>query len=290
MNSPLTPSWCAIVATMHSTLPPWSEWLRAANRSEGTIRLRVYHVTRYLNSLPPGTDPLALDSLAQHLANTAWSATYRRSIRTSLRLWTTWLHRTGKISSDPFINLPTSISPHALPRPCPDAAVRSALTRSTTRVQAMIQLAAGAGLRRAEIARIHRDDITPDLLGHSLLVHGKGRRERCVPLSEPVYDALARQLHDLPPGTLWLFPSIGRHADTHLQPIRIGELVNDALPGTWTTHSLRHRFATAAYRDSRDLLLVQNLLGHSKPETTAMYIGLDTSSSHGLVRNIQIAA
>lgn len=168
--------------------------------------------------------------------------------------------------------------------------ILAALERADARVAAMIHLAAGAGLRRAEIAQVHREDIVPDLLGQSLLVHGKGRRERTVPLSEEVYAAVQRQFELTAPGTDWLFPSSGRYADTHLQPIRIGELVNDALSGAWTTHSLRHRFATQAYRHSKDLLLVQNLLGHSKPETTAIYIGLDTSGSRGVVQAVAVAA
>lgn len=45
-----------------------------------------------------------------------------------------------------------------------------------------------------------------------------------------------------------------------------------ALPGGWTAHTLRHRFATVAYAGTRDLLAVQDMLGHSKPETTRGYI------------------
>lgn len=89
---------------MHSTLPLWTDWLRAAERSESTIKIRRYHVERYLDSVE--TDPLALEELARHLAAPRWSSNYRRSIRTSLSLWTTWLHRTGRISVDPFIDLP----------------------------------------------------------------------------------------------------------------------------------------------------------------------------------------
>jgi site-specific recombinase XerD len=41
-------------------------------------------------------------------------------------------------------------------------------------------------------------------------------------------------------------------------------------PG-WTAHSLRHRFATRAYAGERDLLTVQQLLGHSSVATTQRY-------------------
>ena len=51
-------------------------------------------------------------------------------------------------------------------------------------------------------------------------------------------------------------------------------LIARALPDQWTAHPLRHRFATVAYQGTRDLLAVQELLGHSKPETTRNYIRL----------------
>ena len=44
-----------------------------------------------------------------------------------------------------------------------------------------------------------------------------------------------------------------------------------ALPGEWTLHTLRHRFATAAYSAERDLLAVQRLLGHASVATTQRY-------------------
>ncbi|WP_420868971.1 tyrosine-type recombinase/integrase [Brachybacterium muris] len=72
--------------------------------------------------------------------------------------------------------------------------------------------------------------------------------------------------------------------------MRVGELINEALPGTWSAHTLRHRFATEAYRGSRDLLLVQTLMGHSKPETTAIYVGLDTAQARSVVDGISLVA
>lgn len=275
---------------MHSSLTHWADWLRAAERSESTIKVRRYHVERYLDSLDTGVDPLSLDAMSAFLATPRWSSSYRRSIRTSLGLWTTWMHRTGRIAEDPLIHLPKAPPPRALPRPCPEVVIRTALQQASTRVAAMIQLAAGAGLRRSEISVVHEDDLAPDLLGWSLLVHGKGRRERTVPLSSDVLAAIRRQLHDADTDTGWLFPPSGRWADTHLQPIAVGKLINSALPGAWTAHSLRHRFATQAYAGCHDLLLVQTLLGHSKPETTQIYVGLDTSQARPLVQSISIAA
>lgn len=271
-------------------LPLWTAWLRASERSETTVRLREYHVRRYLNGVPAETDPLDLEWLVAYLANPRWKAATRRSARTSLRIWTTWLHRTGRILADPLALIPPARAPKSVPRPCPDPIIRKALLSSSTRVQAMITLAAEAGLRRGEIAVVSRSDVIEERTGWSLIVHGKGRRERTVPLTQAAADALARQFHDVSPELPWLFPSMGRYADAHLQPVRVGELVNEALSGRWSAHTLRHRFATEAYRSSRDLLLVQTLMGHSKPETTAIYVGLDTAQARSVVNGISLVA
>lgn len=271
-------------------LPLWTAWLRASERSETTVRLREYHVRRYLNGVPAETDPLDLEWLVAYLANPRWKAATRRSARTSLRIWTTWLHRTGRISADPLSLIPPARAPKSLPRPCPDPIIRKALFTSDARVRAMITLAAEAGLRRGEIAVVSRFDVIEERAGTSLIVHGKGRRERTVPLTLAAADAVSRQFDRVSPEIPWLFPSKGRYADTHIQPIRVGELVNEALSGRWSAHTLRHRFATEAYRSSRDLLLVQTLMGHSKPETTAIYVGLDTAEARSVVDGISLVA
>lgn len=189
------------------------------------MRLREYHVRRYLDGVPAETDPLDLEWLVAYLANPRWKAATRRSARTSLRIWTTWLHRTGRIIADPLALIPPARSPKPLPRPCPDPIIRKALLASDTRVRAMITLAAEAGLRRAEIAVVARPDMIAERDGISLIVHGKGRRERTVPLTPAATAAVRRQFDNLSPEMPWLFPSKGSYADTHIQPVRVGELI-----------------------------------------------------------------
>ena len=68
----------------------------------------------------------------------------------------------------------------------------------------------------------------------------------------------------------WLFPS-DLSRDQPITPAHLGKMIAAVLPAGWTTHTLRHRFATKAYKSGRDLRAVQELLGHMKPETTAIY-------------------
>ncbi|HEY9414914.1 MAG TPA: tyrosine-type recombinase/integrase, partial [Pseudonocardia sp.] len=66
----------------------------------------------------------------------------------------------------------------------------------------------------------------------------------------------------------------------------IGKVLSRLLAGRWTGHTLRHRFATVALRVSRDLRAVQELLGHSKPETTARYTEVSEESKRTAVLGV----
>lgn len=133
----------------------------------------------------------------------------------------------------------------------------------------MIRLAAEAGLRRGEVAVVHSRDLLKDLAGKSLLVHGKGDKDRVVPLCESLGRELAVRMRKQPG---WLFPG---NIGGHISPAWVGKRVGRLLPEGITMHSLRHYFATGTYRRSRDLLAVQQLLGHTSPAITQLYVQVD---------------
>ena len=107
-----------------------------------------------------------------------------------------------------------------------------------------------------------------DLIGWTLVVHGKGGKVRLVPLE----DDMAYLLLELPEG--YMLPG---DVDGHLSVAYVGRLASRALPGRWTLHKLRHRFATKGFAETRDLYGIQQLLGHASSDTTTSYIlhGMD---------------
>nr|WP_279386717.1 tyrosine-type recombinase/integrase [Tsukamurella pulmonis] len=166
------------------------------------------------------------------------------------------------------------------------------MRRAGDRERLMLALGACAGLRRAEIAQCRGDALERDLDGWSLRVVGKGGRVRRVPLS----DDLAEQVQAR--GTGWTFQGqmrAGRaiHGDRsagHLSAGRVGELVSELLPDGWTTHTLRHRFASAAYRADRDIRAVQELLGHVSVATTQVYTAVPDDAKRRAALAAGIAA
>lgn len=240
----------------------WNEWLIAAGRPESTINLRLYQLRRFAAAHP---DPWAVTqaNLVGWLGQPGWAAEYRRSHRSALRGFYGWACASGHADNNPAALLPPIKPGQYRPRPTPEEIVGAALDETVdTRVQLMVLLAASQGMRRGEIAQVHSRDLSRDLYGWSLRVHGKGDKERVIPLQEEV----ASRLQAIPG---WAFPG---QVGGHLSPRWVGTLIKRALSGGWTAHTLRHRFATVAYHGSRDLLAVQELLGHARPETTRRYV------------------
>jgi integrase/recombinase XerC len=280
----------------YKTPPPGSwapmidDYLRhiaAAGQRPATIELRRDHLNRIARGLacPPETvtAELLVDWFGQQ---THWSLETRRSYRSAARGFFTWAHTTGRTALDPANTLPRVRQIMPAPKPTPDKIWREALMAADARTRLMLRLAAEAGLRRAEIAQVHTRDVLDSVDGAQLLVHGKGGKQRVVPISDsladalrlgavvPISDSLADALRLGASSTGWLFPT---PRGGHVTAGWVGELVKAALPGGWTTHSLRHRFATRAYRGTRNLRAVQVLLGHASIVTTERYTAVNDS-------------
>ena len=251
--------------TWDQAIDAWAAFMAASACTRGTIELRVYQVSRAARDLG-GTPALATTSqLVEWLAGQEWSPNTRRAYRGALRAFFSWAVSAGVVVTSPAAALPVVKVPRAVPRPTPEDAYRHAVrTCSDGRVRLALMLAGAYGLRRSEVARARREDVHEDLAGWSLLVHGKGGHERAVPLLDDTARAILRR----PAG--WLFPSPRRPGE-HLTAAHLGKLVAAELPEGFTMHSLRHRCGTVAYGATRDLRAVQELLGHAKPETTAIY-------------------
>ena len=139
----------------------------------------------------------------------------------------------------------------------------------------MLRLACEIGLRRAEVATVHTRDLREGPDGAQLLVHGKGSRERLLPISDELADQIRAGAAGHTPGASsngWLFPGDDRG---HLSPGWVGTLCSQAMPPGFSMHALRHRFATRAHRGSLNIRAVQKLLGHSNLAVTERYTAVD---------------
>lgn len=250
---------------MHELSLAHLAYLRLKRCTPATISARRYFLARLEDAL--GAPPALAD--AQAVAD--WYAALpgrmtARSQATELanaRSFYRWAQSQQHREDDPTAMLPRPIVAPGRPRPMPTEQVMDAVAASRGRIHAGIVGAAYAGLRAIEIAAAERSWLHDG----DLIVVGKGGRSRVVPAHRLVVAAFSAT-----PGER-LFPS----------PVSPGEVASAALVSKkingWlhargidsTLHSLRHWHATQLYAGSRDLRLVQEVLGHASPQTTAVY-------------------
>ena len=243
----------------------WTDTLRAAGLSAQTIKSRRYKMVHLAALLmPSGPKEVTTEQIVQAFARQQWKPETRKAYRNTISSFFRWLHKSGRRSDDPSLDVPRVKKPHAHPRPCPDRYIAAAMEMATTLERLMIRLGAECGLRRGEIARVHSDDVVADSAGRSLIVRGKGDKQRIVPLP----DDLAGIIMD---ARGYLFP--GRFGG-HVEESYIGDHISRLLPDGYAAHTLRHRFATTAYAATHDLFVVAELLGHESVETTEHYVAM----------------
>ena len=251
----------------------WLDTYRAAGASPGTVAVRSSHIerlARHGNLLSNTTRDLqAFLMQYRHLAPES-----RKSMTESVRLFYRWAVLEGLIDVSPADGLRRVRAPRGVPRPIPQHALRAALALADDETTLMILLGAYAGLRRAEIARVHSDDVD----GLAITVTGKGGVRRRVPIHPMLAGRLARI-------NGWAFPSPRRPGE-HVTPDYVSDRLGRVMPAPYTPHSLRHYFATAAYRGTHNLRAVQQLLGHASPTTTALYTLVDEDDMTAAVESV----
>ena len=250
-------------------------YMTAIGRPKTTIDLRRYQLAYLAKSLNLAPARITADDLVGWFALHDWKPETRRSYRSGIRGFYRWATQHGHVEVDPAAGIPQVTVPRTAARPAPDIVYGQAVTAADPRTALMLRLAAEVGLRRAEVARVHTRDVRYSPAGAQLLVHGKGSRERVVPITGGLAASITAGAGGHTPGggdQGWLFPS---SRGAHVSPAWVGTLCSQAMPGVWTLHTLRHRFSSRAYRSTRNLRAVQELLGHSNVAITERYTAVD---------------
>lgn len=253
----------------------WSIALRAAGRASSTIRAyqdRLGQLSKWATRRLLGPWHITHEELLSFLGSDGWAHETRRGMRNAIVSFYRWAFGSKRLPANIAEAIPPIRPSGNSRRPAPLDAIQEAWERGDERQRLILRLAAELGLRRAEIAVIHQRDLMKDLHGWSLLVHGKGERNRVLPL-EPGMSIAIRQATTANGG--YAFPG---DDNGHLSPRWVGKLISRILPRDITLHQLRHRFATVAHQATGDVRLVQAMLGHASLATTQRYI--DMHSDH----------
>lgn len=216
----------------------------------------------------------------------------RRSIARKLsaaRSFLRWLHREGRIESNPGRMVRSPKLEKTLPAWLTSqqvdelfAAAEAAAAEGGFRAQrdlAMIETFYGTGMRLSELHGLDWTDL--DLLGEQAKVRGKGRKERIVPLTGSAARALrryelrreevVRSVKGADRRAVFLSERGRRLSRRQVQNVVRGFLDRIAEESGLSTHSLRHSFATHLLDGGADLMAVKELLGHESLSTTRIY-------------------
>jgi len=227
----------------------------------------------------------------------------------AIRSWFKWLARTGRLERNVASLVATPKLPKHLPRvpsieqmnrtvdslSAPSSAARKAAQAENTpwpeRDLVIFELLYGCGIRNAELTGLTLADI--HWANEVILVRGKGRKQRYVPLGDAAAEAIRRYLplresklalaQKSTPALLVnhrLRAQVG--GDVRLTTRSVGRIVKtlalaNGLSSDTHPHTLRHAFGTHMLEEGADLRAIQELLGHERLSTTQRYTQLTTA-------------
>jgi integrase/recombinase XerD len=160
------------------------------------------------------------------------------------------------------------------------------------RLVCLLEALYATGLRVSELIALPATAARAE--GGTIVVRGKGGKERLVPLGQAAQKAMRdyrKLLVETKSGeTRWLFPSFGDSGHITRQHVarELKELASLAgiEPRKMSPHVLRHAFASHLLANGADLRVVQALLGHADVSTTQIYTHLLDERLKSLVRDL----
>lgn len=137
--------------------------------------------------------------------------------------------------------------------------------------RAVIALLYSSGLRIGEIINLRLSDF--DFKRKQLFIHnGKGRKDRYATIAESVFPLIKNYYNTYKPKTYFIEnPKGGKYSPQSIRAFLKKSLQLAGVTKTVTPHTLRHSYATHMLEQGIGIRHIQELLGHSRPETTMIY-------------------
>ena len=220
----------------------------------------------------------------------------------ALRSWFKWLARHGHVEQNAASLVATPKLPKHLPRvPSIEQMNRTVdflsgdnranekpgETAWPERDRVIFELLYGCGIRNAELTGLNLADI--HWANEAILVRGKGRKQRYVPLGDAAAEAIRSylpqreaKLAQAKKSSPALLLNARVRGDACLTTRSVGRIVKalavaNGLPADTHPHTLRHAFGTHMLEEGADLRAIQELLGHERLSTTQRYTQLTTA-------------
>ena len=281
--------------------------------SEHTVRAYAREVRSFATYLGETMGKDARIGVVEHLHIRAYlGMLYERGLTkasaaralAAVRSWFKWLAKEGKVAQNPALLVSTPKLPKHLPRVPSVEEVNRVLNSLDgegvgkrdeveaaawpERDRVIFELLYGCGIRNSELVGLNmgsvkwRDD--------AVLVRGKGKKERLVPLGDEAAAALRvylpvreAKLRAAGKGAMVsagpLVMNLRMRGDCRLTTRSVGRIVkaialSRGLAADVHPHTLRHAFGTHMLEEGADLRAIQEMLGHERLSTTQRYTQL----------------
>jgi integrase/recombinase XerC len=281
------------LSPMQKAVIQFLQHLRERNASPNTILAYGKDLAEFVKYIGPIERPDQLDHvrirgfLSQLYERGLGKTSVARHLAAVRSLYK-WLARERKVKQNPAALVSTPKLPKKLPRVPTIEEINNVLDGQlpetaafVERDKTILELLYGCGLRNSELIGINLEDI--HWSNETILVRGKGRKERMVPLGDTAAEAIREYLikrKELLAAKKRTTPALlvnlrGQRLTTR----SVGRIVkhiavSKGLSPDVHPHTLRHAFGTHLLEEGADLRAIQEMLGHERLSTTQRYTQL----------------
>ena len=285
-------------ATLAAYVDQYLDWMRVHNRTAAAVAGRWEEMKSFLRwaeergiTEPRQITRTILDSYQRHLwrfrrpnNDKPLGISTQRGKLIAVKGYFGWLCKQRVLEANPAADLELPRPERRLPiEALSIAEMESILAQPEVsdplgiRDRAMLELLYSTGIRRAELGRLEVSDL--NRVKRVLRVYGKGRKERVVPVGSRAMQWADKYLDDVRPlllvsadertlfvtgyGARFNVEVLGRKVAGYIEQANVGRRAGP--------HLIRHTCATHLLEGGADIRYIQQLLGHEKLETTAIY-------------------
>ena len=287
---------------LNKILSKYFDYLESKSLSDNTVKnyfrdLIDYFIYLKLNDLSPtkSIEPNHIRKMLSFLIDKGFSKVSISRKISAIKSYITFLEKFNysKNNYSELISIPKKSK--SLPKVMTKKEVSQLIkhvemnTKKNLRDDALIELLYSTGLRVSEVANLKLKDIN---LGKSeIKILGKGNKERIVIFNNKSKEKIIRYLKNdkrfISLKTEALFQNKFKEALTtrSIQRILKKYLNFSGINSKYSTHTLRHTFATHLLEGGADIKVIQQLMGHSSPETTKIYTHVSSSTLKNVYNN-----